>query len=60
MKHIISYELFSCATPAELDQYINEKIRAGWQPYGFMQAITYNDGNIDKVLFTQAVVKYED
>jgi hypothetical protein len=54
-RKIIAYELFSCATPVELDLYINEKIRVGWQPYGYMQAIQ----NGENILFTQVVVKYD-
>lgn len=57
MKRIVSYELFSCAMPMELDKYVNEKIAAGWQPYGFMQAVAYGTNNL---LFTQVVVKYAD
>jgi len=56
MQKIIAYEAFSVLSPAELDDFINQKIKSGWQPYGYMQACSNGAGVI---VYTQVVVKYE-
>jgi hypothetical protein len=57
MKKVIAYEVFSCNTPTDLELYVNQKIRAGWQPLGAMHPVAVNSGEL---LFTQALVKYEN
>ncbi|MFL9842801.1 DUF1737 domain-containing protein [Flavobacterium rhizosphaerae] len=58
MKRITEYELFSCATPAELEKLVNDKIKKGWQPYGHMRPVV--NPNTNDLAFTQVIVKYED
>jgi len=48
---IQEYQILQSASYAELQSLVNEKIRAGWQPWGYL---VYSD-----MLYVQVVIKTE-
>ena len=55
MKKIIDYDILEENNPNKLVDKVKEKIKEGFEPYGFMEA----KGEYQHAYYMQAVVKYE-
>lgn len=56
MEKIIDYDIFTTDNERKLVEIIREKIKEGFQPFGFMEM----KGEYQYTTYTQVMVKYDD
>ena len=60
MKKIKNYLIITKCDAGTVHRIVNEYIKQGYQPYGYLQVSEVLDENKTTLVYTQAMVKYEE